>query len=125
MAKYTAYDPETGEVRFTFNGTPKGAEANAPCVSGWFPAKEYTFVDGTPVKRPQTDVAADTLARRRADLERLIQGLLEESDWTQLPDVALSGAQKNAWQAYRKQLRDLPHRTADPDTIVIPEKPAA
>ena len=33
--------------------------------------------------------------------------LLISSDWTQLPDVALSAEVKTAWSVYRQQLRDM------------------
>lgn len=33
--------------------------------------------------------------------------LLSETDWTQLPDVALSDSEKQAWALYRQELRDL------------------
>jgi len=33
---------------------------------------------------------------------------LAECDWTQLPDAPLNDEQKQAWQAYRQALRDLP-----------------
>lgn len=34
--------------------------------------------------------------------------LLKQSDWTQIPDSALTAEQKAAWAEYRQQLRDLP-----------------
>ncbi len=46
--------------------------------------------------------------------------LLQESDWTQLPDVPLST--KEVWAAYRQQLRDITNQ-ADPFNIVWPIAP--
>lgn len=46
--------------------------------------------------------------------------LLRESDWTQLPDSPLSGADKTKWQTYRQQLRDLPQQ-ANPKWPVRPQ----
>ena len=40
--------------------------------------------------------------------------LLMESDWTQIPDSALSDDDKAAWSAYRTLLRDLPTTSAWP-----------
>jgi hypothetical protein len=34
--------------------------------------------------------------------------LLQESDWTQLPDVPLTTAQVQQWRVYRQALRDYP-----------------
>ena len=46
--------------------------------------------------------------------------LLENSDWTQLPDVPLST--KEAWGAYRQALRDITLQ-ADPFNIIWPIAP--
>lgn len=42
------------------------------------------------------------------------QALLIDSDWTQLPDVAVD---KAAWAAYRQHLRDIPSQAGFPITI--------
>jgi hypothetical protein len=47
--------------------------------------------------------------------------LLQESDWTQLPDVPL--ATKEAWATYRQALRDVTLQP-DPLNIVWPTPPA-
>lgn len=54
--------------------------------------------------------------------------LLLESDWTQLPRSPLTDEQKDAWEAYRQALRDLPSTLTEeailyPDTITWPVKP--
>lgn len=47
---------------------------------------------------------------------------LQESDWTQLPDVPFTAEQRAEWATYRQALRDV---TAQPDpfTITWPEPP--
>lgn len=47
-------------------------------------------------------------------------GLLSKSDWTQLSD---STADKMAWAAYRKKLRDIPQTFLTPEGVVWPAKP--
>jgi hypothetical protein len=47
--------------------------------------------------------------------------LLTSCDWTQVSD---STANKEAWAAYRQQLRDLPSSNANPRLIVFPTPPA-
>ncbi len=47
--------------------------------------------------------------------------LLQESDWTQLPDVPLSA--KESWALYRQQLRDITTQP-DPFNITWPTAPA-
>jgi hypothetical protein len=57
------------------------------------------------------DVAA-TIKEKRNEL-------LQESDWTQLPDVPQ--ATKDAWSTYRQALRDIPQQAGFPwyDTVVV------
>jgi hypothetical protein len=47
--------------------------------------------------------------------------LLQQSDWTQLPDVPL--ATKDAWAEYRQALRDITEQP-DPFNIIWPTPPA-
>lgn len=44
---------------------------------------------------------------------------LSQSDWTQFPDSPLTEDQKNAWQVYRQELRDLPESITDPKPLVL------
>ena len=46
--------------------------------------------------------------------------LLNQSDWTQLPDVSITN--KDQWITYRQQLRDITTQT-DPFNIIWPSKP--
>jgi hypothetical protein len=43
--------------------------------------------------------------------------LLFQSDWTQVADVPLTPEQKQAWQVYRQQLRDITDEYADATDI--------
>ena len=49
--------------------------------------------------------------------------LLESSDWTQMPDSALSDSEKKEWATYRKSLRDIPSQSGFPKTITWPTAP--
>ena len=40
-------------------------------------------------------------------LRNLRNELLQESDWTQMPDSQLSEEKKTEWQKYRQELRDI------------------
>jgi hypothetical protein len=46
---------------------------------------------------------------------------LKKSDWTQLPDVPENT--RNAWAAYRQELRDVPQQANFPETIIWPAAP--
>jgi len=50
---------------------------------------------------------------------------LRDSDWTQIPDAALTADAKTAWRTYRQALRDLPATVADPAHPVWPVSPSA
>jgi hypothetical protein len=49
--------------------------------------------------------------------------LLAASDWTALADAHLSQAKKDAWFAYRQELRDLPDAVTDPTQVEWPLDP--
>lgn len=52
--------------------------------------------------------------------------LLQESDWTQLPDTTISVEQKALWAEYRQDLRDITETYPDvkhPDEVIWPTKP--
>jgi hypothetical protein len=53
--------------------------------------------------------------------------LLKMSDWTQLPDAALSDAKKAEWAAYRNALRNFPSvqpYVTTPEQIAWPVEPS-
>ena len=45
-------------------------------------------------------------------------------DWTQLPDADLTTAERAAWKAYRKALRDITNAPGFPDAVEWPSAPA-
>ena len=57
------------------------------------------------------------------DIRRERDARLAACDWTQFPDVNLSQEKKDAWNAYRQALRDLPASTADPTAVTWPVPP--
>lgn len=50
---------------------------------------------------------------------------LQESDWTQQPDIPMSDELRAQWATYRQALRDLPASvgTPVPETVTFPDKP--
>ncbi len=52
--------------------------------------------------------------------------LLKQSDWTQSADSPLSDSKKAEWATYRQELRDLPSKYSNSDSIgdiVFPTRP--
>lgn len=49
--------------------------------------------------------------------------MLRDSDWAVLPDVPMANAQKSAWLAYRKALREVRLQAGFPDNIQWPKAP--
>ena len=45
--------------------------------------------------------------------------LLQESDWTVMPDSPLSDSKKDEWKTYRQKLRDIT-KTAKPKSSYLP-----
>jgi hypothetical protein len=42
-------------------------------------------------------------------------------DWTQLPNAPLTEQQKQSWENYRQELRDLPETITDPKPLILDE----
>ena len=49
--------------------------------------------------------------------------LLNESDWSQVPDNSLSESQRESWRQYRQTLRDITDSFANPKDIEFPGLP--
>lgn len=49
--------------------------------------------------------------------------LINETDWTQVPDSQLPENKKAEFSAYRQELRDIPQTYINPDDVVWPIKP--
>jgi hypothetical protein len=50
-------------------------------------------------------------------------GLLAQSDWTQLPDVDLTSELIQAMKEYRQKLRDITKDYDNPDDVIFPINP--
>lgn len=49
--------------------------------------------------------------------------LLQESDWTQLPDVPLTPEKRAEWVTYRGEVRTVTERFSNPNDVVFPTPP--
>lgn len=123
MTKYTKYNADTGVIEYIFEGTPNDVPLNQPCIAGEYPAKEYTIVDGSPVRKSQADIDQVDIDRAWIELRNRRNGYLTDCDWTQAVDAPLTDAQKQSWREYRNALRALPSNTTDPRNPTWPSKP--
>ena len=82
---------------------------------GWdYDGSKFTDIH---VEKPATD--EEIASQVRSDRN----SLLRQSDWTQMPDSALSDSKKTEWVTYRKSLRDIPSQSGFPKTITWPTAP--
>ena len=123
MTRYTKYNPETGEIEFTFGGKGGDLEANEPYIVGEFNGNEYIVVNGEPIRKPDSEIDAFHIGRAWVELKNRRNGSLLDSDWTQGNDAPLTDAKKQEWATYRQDLRDLPANTTDPANPAWPEPP--
>ena len=50
-------------------------------------------------------------------------GLLRDSDWTQIADASLGAHTAEEWATYRQELRDLPSKNSKVSEVVFPDDP--
>ncbi len=121
-----------------------GPDANWLADSGVYPVEEHLYFDANVYKRNGIDptlrdgtvytaelVALTDEDKAQREADRLAQlasvareqrnQLLAESDWTQLADYV--GADKKAWVAYRKALREITKQADFPESTVWPTAP--
>jgi len=131
--KYILYLKETGEII----GHGESADPNISlleddvrgCLAVQEPVDEKTkrVVSGQVVDINQEIIDARE-ARQKEDAQLVLRfrrnALLSESDWTQLPDVSV--VNKELWENYRQELRDLPElypEIISVDEVTWPEPP--
>jgi len=121
--EYTVYDIETGLIHS--HGSSQGLtdlndillNSGDGVIEGYHDRLQYKIIDGVP-----TEYTPDITPVLRT----IRNGLLEESDWTQVNDSPLSDTKKAEWATYRQALRDVPATNSsvtDIDSVVWPTKP--
>lgn len=83
-------------------------------------------LDGNEIQdREDVAVVIENHNPNKVTLEEIIakrNTLLQESDWTQLPDAPLTEEKKQEWVVYRQALRDITQTFSNPDDVIFPEK---
>lgn len=123
MIKYTKYNADTGNIEYIFTGNAEDAAANSPCIEGEYLGEEYTIINGSAVRKQQSEIDQAEIDFAWVELRNKRNNLLKDSDFTQYPDSPLSNEKKLEWQTYRSQLRDFPSNVTDPRNVVWPTKP--
>jgi len=90
---------------------------------------EVVFIDGQWIEPiVESDASEYEISQRVeakwAEIRSNRDSLLKSSDWTQLPDVALTAEDQRDWAVYRQQLRDITDQT-DPFEVWWPGEPEA
>ena len=62
-------------------------------------------------------------AEKEADARSKRNALLNQTDWTIMPDSPLSDSKKTEWKTYRQALRDVPAQSKFPSDITWPTQP--
>ena len=100
--KFTKYDEDTGEILCIFSSLEEEAHFNAPYIEGEYSPKEYIVVDGVAVERDPSEIEAKEIQKAWSDLRATRNGLLKDSDWTQVPDAPVDQA---TWAAHQVAAR--------------------
>jgi hypothetical protein len=133
----TVYDESTGLIIESFGGGQDFVSrmiGNRRYIQGGYSSLDYYVENGVAVKfpeRPENVAVAWNHITKSWDIDLVAveaniraqrDGFLFSSDWTQLPDVPL--ATKEAWAAYRQDLRDITAQSGFPLNINWPTAPA-
>jgi hypothetical protein len=121
---YTIYSTDTGLIKS--EGTSQGLtslnqiilESGEGIIEGSYDRTRYKILNGVP-----TEYTPDIFPIIR----NVRNGLLEESDWTQVNDSPLSDTKKAEWATYRQALRDLPANNTSAtsiDDVTFPTQPS-
>lgn len=57
------------------------------------------------------------------DIKKKRNELLNQSDWTQIPNNPLTLAKQEEWAVYRQQLRDITQQSGYPFNVIWPTQP--
>ena len=69
-------------------------------------------------------VATESTAAKAAILRTQRDELLQQCDWTQLPDCRITVVKRAEWATYRQLLREVPAQPGFPEKCTWPNKPA-
>lgn len=131
---FTVYSKDTGQILRTGSCPDNQFDAQAQgndIVEGIYPDDKYYWDNGFKAIPQKPDgfyefnYSTKTWVLNSAQIisnnRTKRNNLLLSSDWTQLPDVALTVAKKQEWATYRQALRDMTEQAFI--NGIFPEKP--
>ena len=105
MNEYTIYNPETGQIVKSIRCPSEMLEINLSgtekYIDGFYNPSTFLIRNGEAV-----EIVENNSENERINLTRR-HSELKGSDWTQLPDGALSDSEKSNYATYRQALRDI------------------
>jgi len=113
ILNYSCYDESTGVITSHQSGLQADADLNAPYVLGHYNSQLYEIVDGAAVSKADSVISAQNKVKVDIEMRTLRDGMLADSDWTQMPDVRFNAGVQTAWATYRQALRNVPANNAD------------
>lgn len=110
-AQKPEYPPQ--DFKVVYEGTPVWTRDD---IRGEYVTQVWDVRDMTPAEKDEAIAQQWNVVIAERNYK------LQQSDWTQLPDVPLTPEQVSEWRVYRQQLRDITGQS-DPFNIVWPTPP--
>ena len=105
---YFVYEIATGRIvqsqSFAFDEVPLG---HSMVQSDRVPDHQREIYSQEQGLIPRPDLSEFEYQQQISRIRKRRNRLLADSDWTQLPDTALTSEQRTAWSTYRQSLRDI------------------
>ena len=90
----------------------------------YYISENTLFFTNIPEPDPITPPTPEEMAAQKAaQIRRVRDSLISETDWTQLLDAPISDESREYVRVYRQELRDIPQQESFPDEVIWPEKP--
>jgi hypothetical protein len=97
-----------------------------PCTFQSFFPETFTYIDGVWAIGNQEfyDQNMSVLSTQYSEKVKAKRNvLLQDTDWTQIPNNPLTTEQQQAWAVYRQELRDITEQTNYPWSVSFPRPP--
>ena len=118
LSSFNAY-PVEETAKPTINELTQKIEEGTPAFSDDAWRQVWNVVELTSDEIQDINVAAQVEVRAERDRK------LAASDWTQIPNNALTDAKKAEWATYRQSLRDISSESGFPHSTTWPTEPGS